>query len=47
MHRWSTPSRLHQPEPADLVAGLLGTTYTASQMTYQLRRLRLHGPNEM
>jgi hypothetical protein len=26
-----------------LVAGLLGTTYTASQMTYDLRRLRLHG----
>ena len=26
-----------------LVAGLLGTTYTPSQMTYDLRRLRLHG----
>jgi len=26
-----------------LVAGLLGTTYTANQMTYDLRRLRLHG----
>jgi hypothetical protein len=26
-----------------LVAGKLGTTYTASQMTYDLRRLRLHG----
>jgi predicted MarR family transcription regulator len=26
-----------------LVAGLLGTTYTASQMTYDLRRLRLAG----
>jgi hypothetical protein len=26
-----------------LVAGLLGTTYTTSQMTYDLRRLRLHG----
>jgi hypothetical protein len=26
-----------------LVAGLLGTTYTASQMTYDLRRLRLQG----
>jgi hypothetical protein len=26
-----------------LVAGLLGTTYTASQMTHELRRLRLHG----
>src|SRR5438093_5718753 len=26
-----------------LVAGLLGTTYTAAQMTYDLRRLRLHG----
>ena len=26
-----------------LVAGLLGTTYTSSQMTYDLRRLRLHG----
>ena len=26
-----------------LVAGLLGTTYTASQMTYDLRRLRRHG----
>ncbi len=26
-----------------LVAGLLGTDYTASQMTYDLRRLRLHG----
>jgi hypothetical protein len=26
-----------------LVAGLLGTTYTCSQMTYDLRRLRLHG----
>jgi predicted MarR family transcription regulator len=25
------------------VAGLLGTTYTASQMSYDLRRLRLHG----
>jgi hypothetical protein len=25
------------------VAGLLGTTYTSSQMTYDLRRLRLHG----
>jgi hypothetical protein len=26
-----------------LVAGLLGTTYSANQMTYDLRRLRLHG----
>jgi hypothetical protein len=26
-----------------LVAGLLGTNYTTSQMTYDLRRLRLHG----
>jgi hypothetical protein len=26
-----------------LVAGLLGTTYTTSQMTYDLRRIRLHG----
>lgn len=26
-----------------LVAGKLGTTYTAAQMTYDLRRLRLHG----
>jgi hypothetical protein len=26
-----------------LVAGLLGTTYTASQMGYDLRRLRPHG----
>jgi hypothetical protein len=26
-----------------LIAGLLGTDYTASQMTYDLRRLRLHG----
>jgi hypothetical protein len=26
-----------------LVAGLLGVDYTASQMTYDLRRLRLHG----
>jgi hypothetical protein len=26
-----------------LVAGLLGTDYSASQMTYDLRRLRLHG----
>ena len=26
-----------------LVAGLLDTTYTTSQMTYDLRRLRLHG----
>ncbi|MGH8925144.1 MAG: hypothetical protein ACRDWA_10985 [Acidimicrobiia bacterium] len=26
-----------------LVAGLLGTDYTANQMTYDLRRLRLHG----
>lgn len=26
-----------------LVAGLLGTDYTAGQMTYDLRRLRLHG----
>lgn len=26
-----------------LVAGLLGTSYRASQMTYDLRRLRLHG----
>ena len=26
-----------------LVAGLLGTTYSSSQMTYDLRRLRLHG----
>ena len=26
-----------------LVAGKLGTTYTAVQMTYDLRRLRLHG----
>jgi hypothetical protein len=26
-----------------LVAGLLGTTYTSSQMSYDLRRLRLHG----
>lgn len=26
-----------------LVAGKLGATYTASQMTYDLRRLRLHG----
>jgi hypothetical protein len=25
------------------VAGLLGTTHTSSQMTYDLRRLRLHG----
>jgi predicted MarR family transcription regulator len=26
-----------------LVAGLLGTDYSANQMTYDLRRLRLHG----
>lgn len=26
-----------------LVAGLLGSTYSANQMTYDLRRLRLHG----
>ena len=26
-----------------LVGELLGTTYTSSQMTYDLRRLRLHG----
>lgn len=26
-----------------LVAGLLGASYTPSQMTYDLRRLRLHG----
>jgi len=26
-----------------LVAGLLGNDYTISQMTYDLRRLRLHG----
>ena len=26
-----------------LVAGLLGHDYTANQMTYDLRRLRLHG----
>ena len=26
-----------------LVAGLLGRDYTANQMTYDLRRLRLHG----
>lgn len=26
-----------------LVAGQLGTTYTSAQMTYDLRRLRLHG----
>jgi predicted MarR family transcription regulator len=26
-----------------LVAGLLGTDYTANQMSYDLRRLRLHG----
>ncbi len=26
-----------------LVAGLLGADYTANQMTYDLRRLRLHG----
>ena len=26
-----------------LVAGLLGTTYSRNQMTYDLRRLRLHG----
>src|SRR5207253_7835698 len=26
-----------------LVAGKLGTTFTAAQMTYDLRRLRLHG----
>jgi hypothetical protein len=26
-----------------LVAGLLGSTYTTNQMTYDLRRLRLHG----
>jgi predicted MarR family transcription regulator len=26
-----------------LVAGLLGTDYTTNQMTYDLRRLRLHG----
>ena len=26
-----------------LVAGLLGTTYTSAQMSYDLRRLRLHG----
>ena len=26
-----------------LIAGLLGTTYSSSQMTYDLRRLRLHG----
>jgi predicted MarR family transcription regulator len=26
-----------------LVAGLLGREYTTSQMTYDLRRLRLHG----
>jgi predicted MarR family transcription regulator len=26
-----------------LVAGLLGTDYTTTQMTYDLRRLRLHG----
>jgi predicted MarR family transcription regulator len=25
-----------------LVAGLLGTSYTSAQMTYDLRRLRLH-----
>jgi hypothetical protein len=30
-----------------LSLGLLGTTYTASQMTYELRRLRLHGPNKI
>lgn len=27
----------------ELVAGLLGADYTSSQMTYDLRRLRLHG----
>jgi predicted MarR family transcription regulator len=26
-----------------LVAGLLGTSYSTGQMTYDLRRLRLHG----
>src|SRR5260370_10350321 len=26
-----------------LVVGFLGTTYTSAQMTYDLRRLRLHG----
>jgi hypothetical protein len=26
-----------------LVAGLLGSTYTTNQMSYDLRRLRLHG----
>jgi hypothetical protein len=26
-----------------LVAGLLGADYTSAQMTYDLRRLRLHG----
>jgi hypothetical protein len=28
-----------------LVAGLLGADYTSAQMTYDLRRLRLHGPS--
>ena len=35
--------RLQQRSLGALVAGLLGTTYTSAQMTYDLRRLRLHG----
>ena len=35
--------RVHQPEPARPVATLLGVPYTASQMSYDLRRLRLNG----
>jgi hypothetical protein len=40
MHRWSTPSRLHQPEPACPCRWSARHHYTASQMTYALRRLR-------
>src|SRR5271165_3041624 len=35
--------RLHQQEPSRAVAGLLGRDYSSSQMSYDLRRLRLHG----
>jgi len=34
--------RLHQQSLRGLVAGLLGTDYSTNQMSYDLRRLRLH-----
>jgi hypothetical protein len=41
---WSTPSpACTNKRLRSLVAGLLGVDYTSAQMTYDLRRLRLHG----